>query len=281
MSTHAEAKKDEVWTQIEAVAGELGATTAMADSAAPAGLNREPHYDFDWLAILARELRSPLGVIRSAVEVLESASELPGAADRARMNIARQAGQLSTLVEDLLDFASAAKGALEIRREWLDVRAVVAMAVESCQWWLNAGGRLLSLRLPSREMRLYADSNRLAHVIVNLLDNAARSTEPFGRIELTLKHAGCHIELRVEDDGIGMRAEALSQVFEFPEQVLNPSESPQGCGIALMLTKHIVELHGGTIHAYSDGLRRDSSFTVRLPVGSPCPPITTPEPQKR
>ena len=240
--------------------------TALANAAALAGLNRAPHDDFDWLAILARELRSPLSGIRSAVEVLEYAGNLPGAADRARMNIARQAGQLSTLVEDLLEFASAAKGALEIRRKRVDVRAVVAMAVESCQWSLTASGRMLSLRLPSREMHLYADPDRLAHVIVNLLDNAARSTQPFGRIDLILEHVGCNIELRVEDDGIGIRAEALSQVFGFPEQAPNPSENPQGYGIGLVLTKHIVELHGGTIHAYSDGPRKGSSFVVRLPV---------------
>jgi len=243
-------------------------TTALGDAVALAGLNRPPHCDFDWLAILARELRSPLGAIRGAVEVLEYAGELPGAADRARMNIARQVGQLSTLVEDLLDFASAAKGALQIRREWLDVRAVVAMAVESCQWSLTASGRILSLRLPSREMHLYADPDRLAHVIVNLLDNAARGTQPFGRIDLILEQAGCDIELRVEDDGIGIRAEGLSQVSGSPEQSPNSFGSPQGYGIGLMLTKHIVELHGGTIQAYSDGLRRGSSVVVRLPVAS-------------
>jgi signal transduction histidine kinase len=233
-----------------------------------AGLNRAPHYDCAWLAILARELRSPLSVIRSAVEVLECAGDLPGAADRARMNIARQVGQLSTLVEDLVDFASAAKGALEIRRKWLDVRAVVAMAVESCQWSLAASGHKLSLRLPSREIHLYADPDRLAHVIMNLLDNAGRSTQPFGRIDLILEHVGCNIELRVEDDGVGIRAEALSQVFGFPEQLPNPPESSQVYSIGLVLTKHIVELHGGTIHAYSEGPRRGNSFVVRLPVAS-------------
>jgi signal transduction histidine kinase len=243
-------------------------TPALGNAAALAGLNGAPHDDFDWLAILARELRSPLSGIRSAVEVLEYAGNLPGAADRARMNIARQAGQLSTLVEDLLDFASAAKGALEIRRKWLDVRAVVAMAVERCQWSLTASGRMLSLRLPSREMHLHADPDRLAHVIVNLLDNAARSTQPFGRIDLILEQVGCNIELRVEDDGIGMRAEALSRVFGFPEHAPNPSENPLGYSICLVLTKHIVELHGGTVHAYSDELRRGSSFVVRLPAAS-------------
>ena len=243
-------------------------TTALDNAAALTGLNCAPHDDFDWLASLARELRIPLGAIRGAVELLEYAGHLPGAAERARMNIARQVGQLSTLLEDLLDFASAARGALEIRGKWLDVRAVVAMAVESCQWSLTASGRTLSLRLPSREMHLYADPDRLAHVIVNLLDNAARSTQPFGRIDLILEHLGCNIELRVEDDGIGIRAEALSQVFGLPEQAPNPSENPRGYGIGLVLTKHIVELHGGTIHAYSDGPRRGSSFVVRLPAAS-------------
>jgi signal transduction histidine kinase len=240
----------------------------LDNAAALAGLDCAPHDDFDWLASLACELRIPLGAIRGAVEVLEHAGNLPGAADRARMNIARQVGQLSTLVENLLDFTNAAKGALEIRREWLDVRAVVAMAVESCQWSLTVSGRILSLRLPSREMHLYIDRDRLAHVIVNLLDNAARGTQPFGRIDLILEQAGCDIELRVEDDGIGIRAEALSQVFGSPEQSPNSFGSPQGYGIGLMLTKHIVELHGGTIQAYSDGLRRGSSVVVRLPVAS-------------
>jgi signal transduction histidine kinase len=240
----------------------------MGNTAALTGRNHAPRCDFDWLAILAREFRSPLDAIRSAVEVLEHAGNLPGAADRARMNIARQVGQLSTLLEDLVDFANAAEGALEIRRKWHDVRAVVMKAVENCQWSLTASGRILSLRLPSREMHLYADPDRLAHVVVNLLENAARSTQPFGCIDVILDHAGCDIELRVEDDGIGMSAEALSQVFWSSEQSLNPFESPQGYGMGLMLTKHIVELHGGTVHAYSDELRRGSSFVVRLPVVS-------------
>jgi signal transduction histidine kinase len=231
-------------------------TAASGNAAASAGPNCVPHYDFDWLAILARELRSPLGAIRSAVEVLEDAGNLPGAADRARMNIARQVGQLATLIEDLVDFESAAKGALEIRRKWVDVRAVVAMAIESCEWSLAASGRVLSLRLPSREMYLYADPDRLAHVVVNLLENAERSTQPFGRIDLILEHVGCNTELRVEDDGVGICAEALSQVFGFRYS------------IGLMLTKHIVELHGGTIQAYSDGPRRGSSFVVHLPAAS-------------
>ena len=231
----------------------------MGNTAALTGLNHASRCDFDWLAILACELRSPLGAIRSAVEVLEHAGSLPGAADRARMTIARQVGQLSTLLEDLPDFANAAQGALEIRRQWIDVRALVVKAVEGCQWSLAASGRILSLRLPSREMHLYADPDRLAHVVVNLLENAARSTQPFGRIDLILEHLGCDIELRVEDDGIGTRAESRS---------LNSFESPEGYGMGLMLTKHIVALHGGTVHAYSEELRRGSSFVVRLPVAS-------------
>jgi two-component system, chemotaxis family, CheB/CheR fusion protein len=219
------------------------------------------------LAILAHELRSPIGAIRNAVAVMESAGALPGAMERARRLVARQIGQLSVLVEDILDFAALARGTFMIRREWIDLVPEVEAAVESCSWALAGAGHSLGLQMPDAQVYAHVDPARIRQVITNLLDNACKYTQPFGRIHLTLERDGDHVELRVQDNGAGIASDRLPYVFDlFTRSGDTPESSTRGLGIGLALVREIVQLHEGAVEARSDGLGFGSTFVVRLPV---------------
>ena len=218
------------------------------------------------LAILAHELRNPIGAIRNAVVVLESASDLPGALEQARRLIARQVGQLSVLVDDILDFAAFARGTLQIRREWIDLVPEVEAAVESCSWALAGARQSLCLQVPDEPVRALIDAARLRQVITNLLDNACKYTHPFGRIGVILERAGDQVELRVEDNGAGIAMDHLPHVFDlFTRSCVTVERPTRGLGIGLALVREIVELHGGHIEVRSAGPGSGSTFVVRLP----------------
>jgi len=222
------------------------------------------------LAILAHELRNPIGAIRNAVSVMESAGKLPGAMDQARRLIARQVGQLSVLVEDLLDLASFSRGTLVLRRNWIDVVKEVEAAVEACSWSLGASGHALCVEVPNGPLHAYVDGPRLRQVITNLLDNACKYTRHHGRIRLTLELAdGCAV-VSVEDNGTGIASDRLPFVFDLFTRSCELRENPsRGLGVGLALVREIVELHGGCVEARSNGLDRGSAFVVRLPVLDP------------
>jgi signal transduction histidine kinase len=183
------------------------------------------------LAVLAHELRNPIGAIRNAVVLMESAGKLPGAMDQARRLIARQAGQLSVLVEDLLDLASFARGTLSLRREWLDVVQEVEAAVESCAWAITGSRHAFCIDVPDAPLPAYVDGVRLRQVITNLLDNACKYTPAFGRIRLSLERMGDHVVLIVEDNGRGIERERLPYVFDLFMRSESGCEPPRiGCG---------------------------------------------------
>jgi two-component system CheB/CheR fusion protein len=247
--------------QVEA--GITAPVSAPRDSVAPShSMSME-----ESLAILAHELRSPIGAIRNAIAVMESAGTLPGAMERARRLVARQIGQLSVLVEDLLDFAALARGTFMIRREWIDVVPEVEVAVESCSWALAAAGHTFCVQVPDAQVYAYVDPARIRQVITNLLDNACKYTQAFGRIHLTLKRDGDHVELRVQDNGAGIASDRLPYVFDLFTRSSDTAESStRGLGIGLALVREIVQLHEGAVEARSDGLGFGSTFVVRLPV---------------
>ena len=224
------------------------------------------------LAMLAHELRNPIGAIRNAVVVMESAGKLPGALDQARRLIARQAGQLSVLVEDLLDLASFARGALTLRREWIDIVHEVEAAVESCAWALTASGHALCVDVPDGPMYAHLDGVRVSQIVTNLLDNACKYTPAFGRIRLTLERVDDSVVFCVEDNGVGIACDRLPYVFD----LFSRSETAQdgahpGLGVGLALVREIVGLHGGEVHAHSGGIGCGSAFIVRLPLQpAPC-----------
>jgi CheY-like chemotaxis protein/two-component sensor histidine kinase len=181
----------------------------------------------------------------------------------------RQVEHLVRLVDDLLDVSRVMRGKIELRRERVELAAVVARAVETVQPLVDAQGHQLSVRLPADSLPVDADPVRLAQVIGNLLTNAAKYTEPHGRIWLTAERDGDTAELRVRDTGIGIAPPMLPRVFELFVQADHASTKAQGgLGIGLTLAKNLVEMHNGTVEARSEGLGRGSEFVVRLPASA-------------
>ncbi|HYG62688.1 MAG TPA: ATP-binding protein, partial [Thermoanaerobaculia bacterium] len=219
------------------------------------------------LAMLGHELRNPLAPIRAATEVLR----LSGAGDSstrwASDVIHRQTRQLSRLVDDLLDVSRVTRGKIELHREDIDLAAVVAQAVETSRPLIDSRRHTLTLALPAEPVHLHADLTRLAQVVANLLNNAAKYMQEGGDIRLSAELQGDRVVLRVKDEGIGIPREMLPRVFDLFTQVhgtLDRAES--GLGIGLALVRSLVEQHGGTVEARSEGSGRGSEFVVTLPV---------------
>jgi CheY-like chemotaxis protein/two-component sensor histidine kinase len=217
--------------------------------------------------MLAHELRNPLAPVRNALHILK----MPGAgvADsrQARDMMERQVQHLVRLVDDLLDVSRIMRGKIELRKEPVDLAAVVGRAVETAQPALDAAGHELSITLPARPVLLEADLVRLAQVLSNLLVNACKYTEPAGRIWLMAGRDGPDAVLvRVRDTGIGIAPDLLPHVFDlFVQADRSLARSQGGLGIGLTLVRRLVEMHGGTVTACSPGPGRGSEFVVRLP----------------
>jgi signal transduction histidine kinase len=219
-----------------------------------------------FIATLAHELRNPLAPIRIAAELLGSARAGPAEIDWARRVIQRQVGHMSKLLDDLLDVARITRGKLEIRKQAVRLDSVIDTAVEVARPLLDARRQRLRIDLPQPVPSLDADPLRLAQVISNLLTNAAKYSDADAEIVLSARLHGAVVELKVRDPGIGIAAEALPTIFQMFAQVEGTTgRSEGGLGIGLSLVKGLVELHGGTITAQSDGPGRGSEFTVTLP----------------
>ena len=220
-----------------------------------------------FLAMLAHELRNPLAPISNAVRALHlgggDAETLRSASDMLR----RQVGQMSRLVDDLLDLSRITRGRIELRKERIELAAVVQQAVEAVRAVYQSKGQELTIALPSHQVYMHADPARLAQVVGNLLNNACKFTDEDGHVWLTVEHQGEQAVVRVRDDGIGIAAEHLPNIFEMFSQVDTSLErSRDGLGIGLTLVKTLVEMHDGTVDVCSDGPGRGAEFTVRLPI---------------
>jgi signal transduction histidine kinase len=238
----------------------------------------------EFLATLAHELRNPLAAIRDWAQLLEPHSDQPEAILEAREVIIRQAGMMSRLVDDLLDAARICRGSVSLRGERVDLTALAARTAGDLRPLFAARGQQLDVALPDSHAWLHGDPTRLGQVLTNLLSNAARYTDPGGRIDLIVaedREAG-EVVLRVRDTGIGLAPEALGQIFELFAQADPARDRARGgLGIGLALVKNLVELHGGTVSADSPGPGRGSEFAVRLPAERrsrcrPTPPRPTP-----
>jgi PAS domain S-box-containing protein len=235
--------------------------------AAEAALRDADRRKDEFLATLAHELRNPLAPIRNAVEVLRRSDGEAGLAEQARDMIGRQLDQMVRLVDDLLDMSRISRGKVQLRKERVELAAVVRGAVETARPLLDARGHELTVTPPAEAVWLDVDPTRLAQVIANLLHNAAKYTEKDGHVWLTVERQGGEVVLSVRDTGIGIAAEHLPRLFEMFSQVTPALERSQGgLGIGLALVRGLVELHGGTVEARSDGPGRGSEFVVRLPV---------------
>ena len=220
----------------------------------------------EFLATLAHELRNPLAPIRNALEIMRLTRE-PQTLDSARHIIERQLRQMIHLVDDLLDISRITQGKIELRPDRVDMLTVLQNAVETSRPLIEARRQELTLRLPPAEsLTVRADSTRLVQVIANLLNNAAKYTPEGGRIVLGAWRDAGHAVVTVEDSGLGIPAAMLPRVFDMFAQVDRSLERSQGgLGIGLALVKKLVEMHGGSVQAESEGENRGSRFTIRVP----------------
>jgi PAS domain S-box-containing protein len=220
----------------------------------------------EFLAMLAHELRNPLSPIRNAAQVLHQIGPADANVQSATEMIQRQVKHLSRLVDDLLDVSRITRGKITLRKEPVELAAVVAQAVEASRPLMEARRHELRVHLPAEAVRVEADTTRLAQVVANLLTNAAKYTPEGGHIQLTVEAGPGEAVIRVRDNGMGMSAELLPHVFDlFTQGDRSLARSEGGLGIGLTLVKSLVEMHGGTVEAHSEGPGKGSEFVVRLP----------------
>jgi signal transduction histidine kinase len=230
----------------------------------------------EFIATLAHELRNPLAPVRNAVQILQLPATAESDSQRARAIIGRQIGVMARLIDDLMDVSRINRGHIELRREPVDLHRIVELAVEATRPHFTDNKHQLRLALPEHPVILDADVTRLSQVLVNLLTNAAKYTEPGGHVDVNAQVSGGSVRIAVRDDGIGLAREHLDRVFDMFSQVESAmSRSRGGLGIGLSLVKHLVELHGGRVSAQSPGPGNGSTFTVTLPLS------TAPAPRPR
>lgn len=221
----------------------------------------------EFLATLAHELRNPLAPVRNGLHVMKLAASNPLAVEKTREMMERQVTHMVRLIDDLLDIARVTTGKVDLKRERVDLRDVVANAVETSQPLIEGSHHQLTVDLPAEPLPLHVDPTRMAQVLSNLLNNAAKYTPASGRIALAARREGGEVVVSVTDSGIGIPQGALSEVFQMFTQVgRNMDRSQGGLGIGLSLVRGLVELHGGAVTAASEGTGKGSTFCVRLPL---------------
>ena len=220
----------------------------------------------EFLALLAHELRNPLGPIRHAVKILRARSPSPEELSWATNIIDRQTEHMTRLVDDLLDVARITRGTIELRRERIDVAEVLKSAVEASGALIERSRHQLRVTPPVEPLYVEGDPTRLTQIVSNLLDNAAKYTDPGGRLWLSADREGDEAVIRMKDSGIGIAPDVLPCIFDMFTQAGLPVERAQGgLGVGLALVDRLVKLHGGSVSAYSAGLGKGSQFTIRLP----------------
>jgi PAS domain S-box-containing protein len=221
----------------------------------------------EFLAVLAHELRNPLAPIRQAAQLAANPRASEAQLRWSSGVIERQVRHMARLLDDLLDVSRITRGRLELRREYLDIKAVVDAAVETARPVIEQRRHTLRVDLPPVLPAIQADPLRLAQVISNLLTNAAKYTDPEGKIDLRIESAREMLLIRVRDNGIGIEPQAMASLFQMFSQLRPALErSDGGLGIGLSLVKGLVTLHGGSIEARSPGTGLGSEFIVRLPL---------------
>jgi PAS domain S-box-containing protein len=220
----------------------------------------------EFLATLAHELRNPLAPVRNALEMLKRVNGDPALADDARSMMERQVAHMSRLIDDLMDVSRITRGKLALRREKLDVCAAARQAADVCRRTYAEKCHDMRVTLPPEPLYVFGDPVRLEQIIGNLLNNACKYTDRGGVIELRAAREGNQVVLSVKDNGIGISQSMLPKVFDMFTQADHSAErAGGGLGIGLSLVRGLVELHGGSVVASSEGEGRGSEFTVRLP----------------
>ncbi len=247
-------------------------------------LRRADQRKDEFLAMLAHELRNPLAPIVSAATMLSNFELQPSMVQRAADIIARQAGHMTSLIDDLLDVSRVTRGKVELEFVELDLKDVLADAVEQVRPLIEKHGHRLVLEAVPAPALVVGDRKRLVQVMTNLLSNAAKYTLEGGRIEVRLATRGASIDVTIRDDGIGMSPELIASAFDlFSQGTRGLDRSQGGLGIGLALVRSLLKLHGGEVTAASDGPGCGSTFRVTLPLSSraaaAAPAIGTDAPQ--
>jgi PAS domain S-box-containing protein len=220
----------------------------------------------EFLATLAHELRNPLAPIRNTSELLRIAGDDPEQRKRALDVLDPQVRQMVRLIDDLMDVSRISRGRIELRKQRMSLTTAIDSALETSRPLIDAAGHELTVDLPAEPLWVDGDTTRLAQVFANLLNNAAKYTER-GRIGIIARCEGERAIVSVRDSGIGIAAEALPHIFEMFAQVDRSLERAQGgLGIGLSLVRALVEMHGGTVEAHSDGKGKGSELVVALPL---------------
>ncbi|MDY6984284.1 MAG: ATP-binding protein, partial [Pseudomonadota bacterium] len=222
----------------------------------------------EFLATLAHELRNPLAPIRNGLHIMRT--ELAGArVDELRDMMDRQVTHLVRLIDDLLDVSRVSQGKIDLRKQRITLQSAVEAATEASRPLIEERGHRLVLTLPDTPLWLDADLTRIAQVLGNLLNNAAKYTPEGGLITVSARSEGSDAVMSVSDNGVGIPDDMLPKVFDLFTQVdRNLERSQGGLGIGLALVRQLVAMHGGTIEAHSGGVDRGSMFTVRLPLAA-------------
>ena len=221
----------------------------------------------EFLAMLAHELRNPLAPIHNAVELMRIKPLEDPQLNWARDVIARQLTSLTRLVDDLLDVSRITRGKINLTRQAVDLEAVISRAVETVHPLFDERSHQLTLELPEPGLQVFGDGTRLTQAIANVLGNAAKYTDTGGQISLIVGARDTHAEIRIRDNGIGIRPEMLPHVFElFTQLDRSDGRAQGGLGIGLALVQRLVQMHGGEVSAMSDGPGKGSEFVLRLPL---------------
>ncbi len=221
----------------------------------------------EFLAMLAHELRNPLAPIMNAAQLLKREGAGNATLEQAHGIIERQLARIVRIVDDLLDVSRITRGKIQLKRERVTLQTVIANAVEASRSFIESRKHVLTVSVPQEAVWLEADPVRMEQVLVNLLSNAAKYTEPGGKIDLTAERQGNECVSRVKDTGIGIAAEMLPRVFDlFVQADQSLDRSQGGLGIGLTLVKQLVAMHGGTVEARSEGVGDGSEFILHLPV---------------
>lgn len=241
-----------------------------SESERAAALEAESRRKDEFLAILGHELRNPLAPIRTSLTLIRKVIDSTHPAVAASLDVLdRQSRQLGRLVDDLLDLARISRGEFELRKQCVDVRSAIEQALQMTAELITQRGHKLHVSMPHVPLYLEADAQRVTQIACNLLNNAAKYTEPGGNVWLTVEPQGESAVICVRDDGIGIPPNMLSRVFELFARVDgSPSSGREGLGIGLALVQRLVQSHGGAISARSEGPGKGAEFIVRLPVST-------------
>ncbi|NMM08245.1 response regulator [Polaromonas sp.] len=232
----------------------------------------------EFLATLAHELRNPLAPLRTGLQLLRLSQNAETAARTLQM-MERQLGQMTRLIDDLLNVSRINSGKIILRLERISLNAVLEMAVEAARPLIDDAGHALTIELPDEPLWLHADPTRMAQMLANLLINSAKYTKHGGSIVLSARRQDEAVVISVTDNGLGIPLDMVTRVFDMFTQINQTLERAQGgLGIGLALVKRLAEMHGGSIEAHSDGVDMGSTFTMRFPLAegdAPEPEPTT------